>query len=513
MFYAFSPDADLEVTLAGLRVAGGKEARKASITSKQVKRLLRLSAASEQPKGPNFQELDSDKDLIPTRVNRTALLRTCRQVYLDAVNLLYQPATLFFDRHIVFTTFEQVVGHHNFNHIRHLQLEFKMQFQNEPNRLYELYNSTTWGTLWSTIAGMSHLQTLKVDLNLFVLPSMIRPAFKDHCRPILEPLLSLRGLKEFDLKMAYWAQWLWKSPRPGRSGGPIIDLQLPSQTVALVEEVKKQLHNHEKPPITNLFPWLSSIRKTTWRKRFNFSLPRRPSSQKSMQTNNQSSRVSAGNPSAPLARAQNERIRITASAPFLVYRIPKKQTTGESSTTNEDDFIRTEQIWGSEPHCPLKALANGESSTRNIIVNSAAKPDDSIANIGPDTTDSLAPGPATAFEQSSLRRLPLELRLQIYNLVLTPDNTGFPLFSAGLPYSKPPEILFWDHISVKSLVHSGSKRPALLRTCRQIYTESIDLLYQQRKFVITRKYVFQAFAAMVPRHLDKIRHILLRLRG
>ncbi|KAL8658091.1 MAG: hypothetical protein Q9226_001269 [Calogaya cf. arnoldii] len=213
--------------------------RQASTTSKRLEKPLRPSAASEQLEGRIFQKFDSDKDLIPTQVNRTALLRTCRQVYLDAVNLLYQSMTFVFDEQIGFTAFEQVAGHQNFNHIRHLQLEFKKQFQDEPNRLYEIYNSTTWEKLWSAIAGMSHLQTLKVDLDLFVRPSMIRPAFKDHCRPILEPLLALRGLKEFDLKLAYWAQWLWRSPRPGRSGGPIIDLQLPNETLALIGEVKE----------------------------------------------------------------------------------------------------------------------------------------------------------------------------------------------------------------------------------------------------------------------------------
>lgn len=175
--------------------------------------------------------------------------------------------------------------------------------------------------------------------------------------------------------------------------------------------------------------------------------------------------------------------------------------------------MRTKRYRVSVHDPPQKEPANEGLRTPNTP-DSTAGIDVPVMNTVPETVETISPGPATGFEQSILRRLPVELRLHIYNSVLAPDNTDRPQAQADIAYPKLPEFLVLESDLAKSISHSRSKRPALLRTFRQVYVEAVDLLYQHRTFVFRTGIVFTAFATRIRRHhLDRIRHVKLELRG
>ena len=82
---------------------------------------------------------------------------------------------------------------------------------------------------------MRKLQTLSVQIRNLVGNSKALP--DDHrCRPVLEPLLALRGLERFDLH--YQAESVPTAGHPG-SIFYSFKIPLPGQTLALIEEIKE----------------------------------------------------------------------------------------------------------------------------------------------------------------------------------------------------------------------------------------------------------------------------------
>ncbi|KAL8658092.1 MAG: hypothetical protein Q9226_001270 [Calogaya cf. arnoldii] len=109
------------------------------------------------------------------------------------------------------------------------------------------------------------------------------------------------------------------------------------------------------------------------------------------------------------------------------------------------------------------------------------------------------------WENSKLDRLPVEIRNQIYRYVLGQNQHIF-IRSPPTPKAftvltrSPTEFLFGEH------------RAALLRTCRHICAETVDLLYQINTFIFSSQSDFKVFADMVnPQQLDQIRHIGIQL--
>ncbi len=115
--------------------------------------------------------------------------------------------------------------------------------------------------------------------------------------------------------------------------------------------------------------------------------------------------------------------------------------------------------------------------------------------------------------------LPLEIRQQIYGYVLGVEEHSITVFNAlreavnqlggssgfNHPFCSTPRII---------ADHPKSQRAAILRTCGQVYTEAVDLLYQRSTFIIRSLDAFSAFAETVaPRQFDQIRHIWIVIDG
>ncbi|KAI4220075.1 MAG: hypothetical protein L6R36_007878 [Xanthoria steineri] len=207
----------------------------------------------------------------------------------------------------------------------------------------------------------------------------------------------------------------------------------------------------------------------------------------------------------------------------------KKRTRDESSELQEAGSAGTVRRRITVQDLLQEESASAESSTPSTPIT-VAKSDDAVINTAP---EAILLGPAEGLERSILRRLPMELRLHIYSLALAADDMAHPLIHEGITTPKVPEVLVFlprikdhwipphsrhkyrlkDTVVSASSRRSNSKRAALLRTCRQVYTETVDSLYQQRTFIMTER-SFTALAAMIPQHsLDRIRHMQFTLQA
>ena len=82
---------------------------------------------------------------------------------------------------------------------------------------------------------MGKLQTLSVKIRNLV-GSTVELVDDHRCRPVLEPLLALRGLERFDLQ--YQAESVPIAGHPGSIFYSFI-IPLPGQTLALIEKIKE----------------------------------------------------------------------------------------------------------------------------------------------------------------------------------------------------------------------------------------------------------------------------------
>ncbi|KAL9023529.1 MAG: hypothetical protein Q9180_008196, partial [Flavoplaca navasiana] len=132
----------------------------------------------------------------------------------------------------------------------------------------------------------------------------------------------------------------------------------------------------------------------------------------------------------------------------------------------------------------------------------------------------------TGLVDSGLGRLPLEIRVEIWKLVFGAEDNVFVLLPsqkiravpetwsvhhwlmAGQGY--PNRRFLSDHGEQSNDARFCANRPAILRTCRQIYIEAVELLYSENAFVFKDASTFTAFTkAVVPRRLNAIRTIRL----
>ncbi|KAF2491401.1 hypothetical protein BU16DRAFT_565103 [Lophium mytilinum] len=142
----------------------------------------------------------SDGDVLP-------LLQTCRQVYSEAIPLLYSTNTFsFIDldclRHLSATILPS-----RFNAIKSLTIEWYLtwplyddfaQRMLFSTSLYPPHDEATWEEIWRIIAGMKGLQRLRVDLNYF-------DGFRDNeCeQKMLAPLRQIKGVKNFTVYLGW----------------------------------------------------------------------------------------------------------------------------------------------------------------------------------------------------------------------------------------------------------------------------------------------------------------------
>ncbi len=244
-----------------------------------------------------------------------------------------------------------------------------------------------------------------------------------------------------------------------------------------------------------------------------------------MQTNEQNISNRNG-PPVSSTEASEGTTDLAACSRSLITRSSSKRTRDESSEPQEDGSIGTTRRRIGVHDLLQEESASAGSSTPSTP-NTTAKSDDLVINTAP---EAILLRPATGFERSILRRLPMELRLHIYSLALAAEEIAHPMIHEGITCPKVPDVLVFstriEHCRIShcrndyrledvvvsiSSRRSKSKRAALLRTCHQVYTETVDLLYQQRTFVMDAR-AFTALAAMIPQHsLDRIRHMQFTL--
>ncbi|KAL8941247.1 MAG: hypothetical protein Q9216_002350 [Gyalolechia sp. 2 TL-2023] len=138
------------------------------------------------------------------------------------------------------------------------------------------------------------------------------------------------------------------------------------------------------------------------------------------------------------------------------------------------------------------------------------KDDDNISSLELYQTNALA--------ASLLKRLPLEVRQEIYGYVLGRHKNCLVL----LPFKirAIPETNYTGSNVLAASRNQGflsarghliwPRRPALLRTCRQIYTEAVGLLYAGNTFVIKHPEILFHFSkAIPPQRLNSLRSLRL----
>ncbi|KAL8989100.1 MAG: hypothetical protein Q9169_008435, partial [Polycauliona sp. 2 TL-2023] len=123
---------------------------------------------------------------------RAALLGTCRQIYLEAVDLLYQKHLFVFKCPKVLDMFKINVNPQQFNRIRHIRFEY-------TTVSFKFERAEIWDDFWTAIADVGHLQSLYVDIAYLVSTTTAIGSEYYNLRSILDPLLALGDLRDVDL--------------------------------------------------------------------------------------------------------------------------------------------------------------------------------------------------------------------------------------------------------------------------------------------------------------------------
>lgn len=126
---------------------------------------------------------------------------------------------------------------------------------------------------------------------------------------------------------------------------------------------------------------------------------------------------------------------------------------------------------------------------------------------------------ATITESSPLKRLPLELRQKIYGYVVgAPEQNCLIILPSNELLAVRETCVQTRHVIVDTWSKFSYKRQfwtfftlnrlALLRTCRQVYTDAVDIFYQVNTFIIKHQIVLERFVCTV-RHeqFDQIRNL------
>jgi len=142
----------------------------------------------------------SDGDILP-------FLQTCRQVYSEAVPILYSTNTFSFIDLDCFRYLSATILPSRFQAIKKLEIEWYLtwpiyddfaQRMLISTSLYPPHDEATWEEIWRIIAGMSGLQKLRVELNYF-------DGFRDdECEnKMLAPLRQVKGVKDFVVNLGW----------------------------------------------------------------------------------------------------------------------------------------------------------------------------------------------------------------------------------------------------------------------------------------------------------------------
>lgn len=134
--------------------------------------------------------------------NGNALLMTCRQIYSEAVDLLYSGNTFVLHDFHTLAIFAESVPRQRLNAIRRLEIYYSpvtsIAYQHERTRHYDLQDDLDW--IWGIVTGMQGLHNLSIILEAYSKDDEDREACEVRR---LTPLLRLRGLSTFRLELTY----------------------------------------------------------------------------------------------------------------------------------------------------------------------------------------------------------------------------------------------------------------------------------------------------------------------
>ncbi|KAL9597447.1 MAG: hypothetical protein Q9219_005139 [cf. Caloplaca sp. 3 TL-2023] len=133
---------------------------------------------------------------------RTSLLQTCRQVYTEAVSLLYSGNTLVFKHPSIFLRFAKAIPPQRLNCIRQIRISIQPWWHGGilSSWVHNTARQEEWQNLWTVVASMGNLLSLDVQI---VDEVRSRPWGEEWtiCQGVLPPLLQIRGLHFFQLDM------------------------------------------------------------------------------------------------------------------------------------------------------------------------------------------------------------------------------------------------------------------------------------------------------------------------
>ena len=153
--------------------------------------------------GPYMQFDNAPEAFI--RSSGAAILRTCRQIYTEAVDLLYTTNTFILHDFHTLVTFAKVIPPQRLNAIRNLKVHYSpttsIPYPHERTKQYDLPFNLDW--FWEIVTGMQNLRNLDVYMEAYDLTRLTQQAHEVDELSRLGPLNRLRGLSKFRLQMGY----------------------------------------------------------------------------------------------------------------------------------------------------------------------------------------------------------------------------------------------------------------------------------------------------------------------
>ncbi|KAL8928751.1 MAG: hypothetical protein Q9208_001529 [Pyrenodesmia sp. 3 TL-2023] len=128
--------------------------------------------------------------------HRTALLRTCRHVYIEAIGLLYTQNTFVITHPQMLFRFAKSIPIQRFNSIRNLRISFSARICGVLSYWrFNYWRHAEWEMFWKLVASMEGLRTVKVDILDWAADNL-----SPH-NSLLGNIIHIRGLQMFRLNV------------------------------------------------------------------------------------------------------------------------------------------------------------------------------------------------------------------------------------------------------------------------------------------------------------------------
>ncbi|KAL8871242.1 MAG: hypothetical protein Q9174_002887 [Haloplaca sp. 1 TL-2023] len=134
--------------------------------------------------------------------HRTAILRTCRRIYRETIELLYQSNIFLIKHHEILFTFIRCIRPQRVDSIRNLKVSFL------PPHCKPQHFVIVSERFWNVVVGMKGLKVLCLRIHHEIWPEIDYPdivkgnAPGGYSRRILAPLLELRGLSDITINLS-----------------------------------------------------------------------------------------------------------------------------------------------------------------------------------------------------------------------------------------------------------------------------------------------------------------------